>query len=377
MLEDAADHAGSSGRVDQMFVCGGENVHPEEIEGAEGSERRHWETTAGRHILARMPSGRTLTPWLLAATVCFAFRGVCDAFFVQDDFWLLQAAQQPIPNRMWWRGALPDFLRPLSTYWFPFVGWHLFGGDPTGYHVLQLALFIAAVVVLQRVLSDLVGSALAAACGAAAFGLSWIHLAPLGWMAGATDAFALLCAGILLHTSLACARGHRSLPLAVLACALALLSKEAGAVLPVAIVGYVAVQCAIERRRPTAHERHLAAALLGSLLAFVAAWGLLILQRNAAPQSFAIDPGRTVHVLQDSLGALWPLGHHEPTVAPAWLLAPLLLAGVLTRHRRAPAALALLLWILPAAVFGVTAKPIGLQPTTRSSACSAWHCCSR
>ncbi len=181
-----------------------------------------------------------------AALTAFAFAGTLDAFFAQDDFWLLQAAQQPLPHRGMFAGTLPDYVRPLTTFWFPWCNVRLFGLDPLGHHLTLLLVHAAATGMLFLALRRWTGSLLGACLGAAIYALSEVHLVTLGWLAGAGDPLCALGMSVALW-AIAAERPWT----AVAGVVFALLSKEHAAVLPVAFAATAGtMRCIVARPRP-------------------------------------------------------------------------------------------------------------------------------
>jgi hypothetical protein len=80
------------------------------------------------------------------------YRGILSVFFVQDDFWFLEAAQKPWPFKTMFLGVLPDYWRPLSTYWITLFNLKLWGLNPFGHHLTFLIIFSVTAIVLNQFL---------------------------------------------------------------------------------------------------------------------------------------------------------------------------------------------------------------------------------
>ena len=91
---------------------------------------------------------------LLAGLVCFAyFPSISGKFILDGDILLTENALIKAPDglfRFWYATQQPDYV-PLTstTLWFE---WRLWGMHPTGYHVTNLALHIAAALLVWRIL---------------------------------------------------------------------------------------------------------------------------------------------------------------------------------------------------------------------------------
>jgi tetratricopeptide (TPR) repeat protein len=94
-------------------------------------------------------------PWALAALGLFTWRGAFTTYFAQDDFhWLLLAAGSD-PTPLW----APRFLS--QNFYFRALT-ALTGANPVAFHAVAVALFIAAGLLMHRVLARPLGSAVAA-----------------------------------------------------------------------------------------------------------------------------------------------------------------------------------------------------------------------
>jgi len=107
-----------------------------------------------------------LVPFLWIMLAFLAFRETLDVFFVQDDFWFLEAVNQPLPNRMMLTGVLPDYLRPLPTFWFMLANRGLWGLNSIGFHLVLIGFFSATLYLVYSLTRSLTGSCLTASAGA-------------------------------------------------------------------------------------------------------------------------------------------------------------------------------------------------------------------
>ncbi|MCK5943001.1 MAG: hypothetical protein KAI24_13570 [Planctomycetes bacterium] len=311
--------------------------------------------TASRRTVALCALG-----WGLLAAGAFA--GTLHTAFVQDDFWLLEALGRPMPNRAMLAGTLPDYVRPLPTWWLPWCNAQLWGLDARGHHLSLLLLHGAVTATWFVALWRWTGSLLGASFGAALYGLCEVHLVTLGWIAGAGDP---LCSLGLAAAMVALARPDARAWPAMLAWLFALLAKEHAIVLAAAFAGTWLVQRCAREPAPLGGRRHLLAfAITG---ASYAVYWLLIAQRapDGAGGTFGFDPLRAALVLRHSVLVVHPTIDHGEAIADLWVLAPPLI-GAITLALGGRAALrdvtfALLLWGCAAALFAFTTRPTFLE----------------
>lgn len=122
---------------------------------------------------------------LLAVVVFFAYRASLGLFFMQDDFYYLNFIQGSYD----WTIAFKFnsvFVRPMIIWWVKLNYW-ISGLDPTGYHAIQLVMFILTVWLIYRLVLLIVGSRPGAIAGSLAYGLSSLHLQMIPWMSGSTE----------------------------------------------------------------------------------------------------------------------------------------------------------------------------------------------
>lgn len=303
--------------------------------------------------------------FLLLLITLWAFAGVLSLAFVQDDFWLLQALERPWPNRLMLVGSLPDYLRPLPTFWWPAVNRALWDLEPWGYHATQLGLLLLTIVVLQRALQIVSGSWLAALVAAAVYALSETHQFTLAWFSGVGDELSALFLAVALW---AVARAERGRGRGVMVgCALfaALLCKEHSIVLPVAFGGAV-LAGGLAQRRPwrrllgdAADVRMLM--ILGAVsVAYVVCWYLAV-RSSSADRGLGCEPMRAVTVLGHSLLVVHPTIDCGDRLPLYWLLLPPALAAITVwlegRAAWRAVTFALLWWVLPACIFMVSTRP--------------------
>jgi tetratricopeptide (TPR) repeat protein len=175
---------------------------------------------------------------LLVALAAVRYAWTVGISFINDDFLFLERARRSSFAANWsGDDALGNVYRPLTRNVYFWIGLRLLGLEPAPYHVVNLALYAAGLVLLALVARRLVAgasgfaasSALARGAGLLAALLFALHPAagtPASWVCGVQD---LLAVDLALAALLAHLDGRRGLY--VLFYAGALLSKETAAFL--------------------------------------------------------------------------------------------------------------------------------------------------
>jgi Tfp pilus assembly protein PilF len=138
--------------------------------------------------------------------------------------------------------GVTNYYRPLMSFAY-LLGYRLFGPVPFGFHLLNLALHAAVVLLLFALAQRLFGDRRLSLVAAGLFALHPVHTESVAWIAGITDLqlslFSLL--SFLLYLRLgdsAPMRPRPTLAAMLAAYALALLSKEQALVLPFLAAAY-------------------------------------------------------------------------------------------------------------------------------------------
>jgi hypothetical protein len=175
-------------------------------------------------------------PALLLAGLAALYAGALGNGFLNDDYLFLeQARRHNLLDALAHPSGLGNFFRPLSReVWFALVG-PLLGREPLLFHVVQFALFAAALVLLADLLSVFAPPRDRLVAPAVLVGVLWYALLPfqhvnLAWVSCSQDLIALL--GAL--GALAFYRRGRFVA-AFLAYAAATLAKESALPLPGAL----------------------------------------------------------------------------------------------------------------------------------------------
>ena len=180
-------------------------------------------------------------PWiwsgLLAAALLAIYLPGIGRGFIKDDFvWIAQNRVDGPADLLVPFLQAPDFYRPIVALSFA-ADWRLFGVEPLGYGLTNLALLLAAAVALGRLAVALGLPRSGAFAAAAVWSLNFhgINMALL-WISGRTSLlatlFALLAAGAFVR--------QRRLQAGSWAL-LAMLSKEEAALLPFVLLAWAAL----------------------------------------------------------------------------------------------------------------------------------------
>lgn len=184
-----------------------------------------------------------LSPLLLAVLAALAFAPAAGAFFVADDFFLLDAVVSGGPLGVW--SLRSNFLRPLASasLW---LDQRLWGLAPAGFHATSVLLHLLASLVAGVAARRLVLRAGAEAEEAARAGflaglfflLLPAHAEPVNWISARPDLLAALFALLALALALwAEAKGSLTgILFAAAAFGASLASKESGATWPFVVL---------------------------------------------------------------------------------------------------------------------------------------------
>lgn len=235
---------------------------------------------------------RLLPPATLALLALALFLPSLPGTFLVDDWPIV--AENPLVARgdvpailtsdYWGPGANNAQYRPLTILSFA-VNHALFGPQPLSFHVVNLLLHAAVVLVLFSLALRLELPLPAAWLAAALFAAHPIHLEAVNMIVGRAELLAALFGMLFLILARSPSGACRAGGLAALAAAL--LAKESAAVFPALLVALDLFGAPEPRAVPRSRRR-----LYGAVAAIVAAWLLLrlwVLGQGAAPLS-PIDP---------------------------------------------------------------------------------------
>src|SRR4029077_7239541 len=107
--------------------------------------------------LPRVTNSKWTAPVLVLIGVIALYANTLTAGFINDDYLFLEQARKfGLWDALSHPGGLANYFRPLSReVWFALIS-PLSGGDAFVFHLAQLALFIAALVLLADLLSAFV-----------------------------------------------------------------------------------------------------------------------------------------------------------------------------------------------------------------------------
>ena len=297
-------------------------------------------------------SANALPAWLplalLLGLTALAYQPSLANGFIWDDD--ISLTQNPFIHsgdglrQFWLTTETPDYW-PMSatTLW---AEWRLWGTDPLGYHVTNLALHLAEVALLWTILRRLriPGAALAALL----FAVHPVNVESVAWITQRKNLMAMLFFLLAILAYVRAEEGARAgYGLSLAAFVLALLSKGSVAVLPVILIGLIAW-----RRRVTGRDGL-------RLLPFFLAAGLLTLV-NIWFQGHHLAAAETIRRaggLERLLGAGAAVAFYLWKAIWPW---PLLLPYPLWRIDPAQVS-----WWLP--LLGVSALTLGLMWRARSA----------
>ncbi len=193
------------------------------------------------------PKAHVLVALLLGILIFIAYAPVLNLSFLSDDWTIIRFLTRPDSETNWME-ILRDFYTPLffqdaSPFYRPLYGlsygmnFWLFGTEPLGYHLTNLALHLTSSFFVYRIALELVEGerefGIAVTAGAL-FALYPIHPEAVTWIAGRVD---LIVAAFYLAAFFFFLRWLRQetrfyLVLSLLSFTLALMSKEMAVTLP-------------------------------------------------------------------------------------------------------------------------------------------------
>jgi hypothetical protein len=257
---------------------------------------------------------------LLGAALLHA-GGLRRPFFADDYLFLEQVRGRSLPSAILSPDPLGNFVRPVSRQVYFWVVSHVGGESPALFHLVNLGLFLASLLVFYAIVRRTLGR-LAAVIALAFVAFQYAADVPLSWASGSQDLLAVLFATLAVYFQ---ATGRR--PLAAIALLLGLLSKE--------VVATAAIVAIVGSHGPNMRWRETIRRGLG-LLAVTAAWGVWWVfslgQRPMAAHGMSLNAGSLVaaiaHLVQVALGLELRLGG-QPLGHWSWLaLLPAVFAGI-------------------------------------------------
>jgi Tfp pilus assembly protein PilF len=203
-----------------------------------------------------------LLPVLLTAAAIIPFVPSITGDLVWDDrLLILEEARFHSPNyltEVFTGGFFDDvdelyrygYYRPLTSISL-YLTWRVFGEAPMPYHLTNIALHVAAVLLLFAILRALFPEQrVVAAVGAGLFAVHPVHVESVAWVAGRTDSLAAVFLLVAVWATVRWLRGGRmpDLFLAAVAATLAPFAKEAVVFWPLVVATGLLV-CPAEHRR--------------------------------------------------------------------------------------------------------------------------------
>ena len=259
---------------------------------------------------------------VLAAAAWLQERSLAFGFFADDFLFLDQVRQRSLVGALFSRDPLGNFLRPISRqlhFWFAARLGH---ESPIPFHLANLAYFLIALALFQRIARRVIGPA-AAIAATAVLALTYAADVPMLWASGSQDLMAMTFA---LAALLLFMRGRRAW--GALAYLLALFCKETVLLTPL-------VAWLLDSERD--HLRRVRNLVPMGIA--IAVWALIWVAtrslRPAAASTLHADPmfvpAALVHLVQTALGLEWgAVGMGAGWLAPSlFVLAAILAAALL------------------------------------------------
>ncbi len=184
---------------------------------------------------------RVLLPIALAAATLAAYLQVRDHEFLSYDDPAYVIANPNLRVDLGWEGVRRAFSVPFPIWdWVPLtslslqVDYHLYGLDPTGYLLTNVALHVVSTLVLYAALARMTGARGRSAFVAAVFALHPLHVESVAWVSERKDVLSGLFFMLALFAYASYARRPRPerLVLVTLCLLLGLLSKASLVTLP-------------------------------------------------------------------------------------------------------------------------------------------------
>ena len=241
-------------------------------------------------------------PALVIAGIVALYATTLTAGFINDDYLFLeQTRRHGLWGALTHASGLANYFRPLSReVWFALLS-PLAGGEPLLFHVAQLVVFVAALVLLADLLSAFVPAPERTVAPPVLAGVAWFALLPfqrvnLTWVSCSQDLLALV--GVL--AAVAWFRRGRIVP-ALLAYAAATLAKESALPLPVALFVWA---WRVDGASPRDALRRVAPFALAALPWAAGEWWLRLHAIAPAPLEFRADhlAATFVHMAQSLAG---------------------------------------------------------------------------
>jgi hypothetical protein len=309
-----------------------------------------------RAAAAKRPDRTQGAPaWLPLALVLSAAAAVHAAilrapFFADDFLFLDQVRARPLVDALLSRDPLGNFLRPVGRQLHFWIWSHATHESPFAFHLVNLVLFLGAVVLLYEIARRLVGTG-AAVVAAAFLALQYAADVPLLWASGSQDLLALTFGlGAILLAMEDQAVG------AALAFLVAVLSKETAAAIP--ILCFLAGRRAGESVAQTLRRQW---PIFVALAAWGAVWLATLALRHGSPAASPAPGGALAafaHALQVALGLEWSAANPLPALAHPEIGVPLVVAAIAAWVAARSASPSRRVWIVGAALAVLGTLPV-------------------
>jgi len=268
---------------------------------------------------------------VLAAAAWLHARVISFGFFADDYLFLDQVRQHSLWSALTSRDPLGNFMRPVSRQLHFWLAAHAAGESPVPFHLANLAYFLLALFLFERIARRFMRPA-AAIAATALLALTYAADVPLLWASGSQDlmAMAFAIAALWLHVN-----GRRAWGAA--AYALALLCKETVLLTPV-------IAWLLDSGESPARRTRNLAPMGIALAAWALIWFATRSLRPAAGATLHADPAFALAALLHLIQSAFALEWGDVSLREGWrwpslvVLAGMLLAVMWVASGEAPGA---------------------------------------
>lgn len=160
--------------------------------------------------------------------------------FVQDDFWIITGSRVFTVDKAI-QGTNIGFMRPISTFWYPYILKIIFNEDPFFYHAVNNFINGITAIIVFFIAHLLTKNTKIAVIAGLIYGTHFIHLFEQSWFAGAQDILAsfFFSTSFLLFLFATEKSSKKYHIFSIIAFIFAIFSKEASIILPAILLIYL------------------------------------------------------------------------------------------------------------------------------------------
>src|SRR5579885_375466 len=104
-------------------------------------------------------------------------------YWAQDDFWIISNARNFTIHKLV-AGTNEGFLRPVSTFWYPFALQSIFGENPFVYHLINGLISASTAVVVYFIAYQLTKNKHLSLIAGIVYGTHLAHMFEQSWFSG-------------------------------------------------------------------------------------------------------------------------------------------------------------------------------------------------